>query len=160
MATKTSKRGGGTADRRCPACGGAMIHEARPDTISYKGESVEVSQPAWWCQECEEAVLEPADQEATERAFLELRARVDGILLPEQVTAIRERLGLSQRRAGEVLGGGPRAFQKYEQGVVTVSRPMSNLLRILEARPEALGLLAPPGAAEPEPEREMEMAVG
>jgi len=26
-----------------------------------------------------------------------------------------------QRRAGEVLGGGPRAFQKYESGKQTVS---------------------------------------
>ena len=160
MATKASKREGTRAGRRCPACGGAMVHESQPDTIAYKGESVEVSQPGWWCQECEEAVLEPADQEATERAFLELRARVDGILLPEEVTDIRERLGLSQRRAGELLGGGPRAFQKYEQGVVTVSRPMSNLLRVLAARPEALGLLAPQGGDEPEPEREMGLEVG
>lgn len=36
------------------------------------------------------------------------------------------------------LGGGPRAFQKYETRAVAVSRPMSNLLRLLERHPEAL----------------------
>jgi DNA-binding transcriptional regulator YiaG len=45
------------------------------------------------------------------------------------------RLRLSQRKAGELLGGGPRAFQKYESGEVMVSAAMSNLLRLLDKDP-------------------------
>ncbi len=137
------------AERLCPACGGSMIRETRADTILYKGVSADVSQPGWWCQDCAEAVLDPADQEAADQAYKDLRAGVDGILLPEQVRAIRKRLGLSQRKAGEVLGGGPRAFQKYERGVVAVSRPMSNLLRLLDADPEAVGHLTARGDSAP-----------
>jgi HTH-type transcriptional regulator/antitoxin MqsA len=50
---------------------------------------------------------------------------------PSEVALVRERLGLSQRKAGELLGGGPRAFQKYEAGTQAVSAPMSNLLRVV-----------------------------
>ena len=37
-----------------------------------------------------------------------------------------------------ILGGGPRAFQKYESRKATVSKPMSNLLRLLSKHPEHL----------------------
>jgi HTH-type transcriptional regulator/antitoxin MqsA len=51
---------------------------------------------------------------------------------------VREALGLSQRKAGELLGGGPRAFQKYESGKQAVSVPMSHLLRLLARDPSRL----------------------
>ena len=35
---------------------------------------------------------------------------------PDEIRAIREGLGLTQVEAGELLGGGPRAFTKYEAG--------------------------------------------
>ena len=50
--------------------------------------------------------------------------------------AFEKRFGLTQREVGAILGGGPNAFQKYEQDTVTVSKPMSNLLRVLERHPE------------------------
>jgi HTH-type transcriptional regulator / antitoxin MqsA len=58
------------------------------------------------------------------------------------VAAVREKPGLSQRKAGEILGGGPRAFQKYESGSQAVSAPMSNLLRLLAKDPSRLQELA------------------
>jgi HTH-type transcriptional regulator/antitoxin MqsA len=73
-----------------------------------------------------------------ERASLELRAQVEGVLGPKEVAAIRERLELSQRRAGEILGGGPRAFQKDESGEQKASAPMANLLRLLARDPRRL----------------------
>jgi HTH-type transcriptional regulator/antitoxin MqsA len=69
--------------------------------------------------------------------------------------AAREKLRLSQRRAGEVLGGGPRAFQKYESGKQAVSVPMSNLLRLLARDPSRLREIAPgrPGSPAMHPGR-------
>ena len=124
-----------------------MIRDSRADNITYKSETISIRQPGWWCRDCDEAVFDPEDQEAADRAFQQLRARVDGLLLPEQVRAIRKRLGLSQRKAGELLGGGPRAFQKYERGLVTVSKPMSNLLRLLDADPSGLADLSSEGVS-------------
>ena len=41
---------------------------------------------------------------------------------PDEIRATRERLGLSQVEAGELIGGGPRAFTKYEAGTVKPGR--------------------------------------
>lgn len=54
---------------------------------------------------------------------------------PEEIRSIREHLGLSQVEAGELLGGGPRAFTKYEAGTIKPSASVINLLRLLEADP-------------------------
>ncbi len=62
-------------------------------------------------------------------------------LAPEDIRRIRERLGLTQVEAGELLGGGLRAFQKYESGKVAPAAPTANLLRLLEADPRTLEAL-------------------
>ncbi len=62
-------------------------------------------------------------------------------LSPEDVRRIRLSLGLSQAEAGELLGGGPRAFTKYENGNIKPSASVSNLLRLLDAKPEAASTL-------------------
>ena len=62
---------------------------------------------------------------------------------PDDIRNIREGLGLTQREAGELLGGGPNAFAKYETGRATPSTAFANLLKVLEANPRALGILHP-----------------
>ncbi len=59
-------------------------------------------------------------------------------LSPDRIRAIRERLGLSQKEAGEVIGGGPRAFTKYESGTVKPTAAVVNFLKILEQNPDLL----------------------
>ncbi len=62
-------------------------------------------------------------------------------ITPEEIRAIRVHLGLSQVEAGELLGGGPRAFTKYEAGTVKPSASVINLLRLLEADPAKVATL-------------------
>jgi HTH-type transcriptional regulator/antitoxin MqsA len=45
-----------------------------------------------------------------------LKARSEGLLEPEEIKRIRKKLGLTQEVAGKVIGGGARAFQRYEAG--------------------------------------------
>ena len=66
----------------------------------------------------------------------------------EKIRSIRELLGLSQVEAGELLGGGPRAFTKYEAGTVKPAASVINLLRLLEANPAAIITL---GGRKPRP---------
>jgi HTH-type transcriptional regulator/antitoxin MqsA len=40
------------------------------------------------------------------------------------------------------LGGGPRAFQKYESGADWVTKAMANLLRLLDRDPSGIAALA------------------
>lgn len=126
---------------RCPACGGRAAHGTRSETVEYKGHTARVAVAGHWCDRCGEAVLEGDALIKRQRAFLELRAKAEGVLSPGQVAAIRSRLKLSQRRAGELLGGGTRAFQKYESGEQQVSVPMTNLLRLLARDPHRLAEL-------------------
>jgi DNA-binding transcriptional regulator YiaG len=63
-------------------------------------------------------------------------------LNPEEIREIRERLGLSQAEAGELLGGGPRAFTKYETGTIKPAASVANILRLLDANPAALSTLS------------------
>ena len=129
----------------CPECGGEMRFEKRPDEVSYQGHTRTLKTLGWWCSKCGESILEGDALRASERAFLELKAEVDGVLGPSEVAAVRAKIGLSQRKAGELLGGGPRAFQKYEAGAQAVSVAMSHLLTLLANDPKRLREL--PGVA-------------
>lgn len=131
-----------TDTNRCHNCGADMVRDVRPDEVQYKGRTVPFNQPGWYCQKCDEVVLEGADAAVADAVFIRLRADVDGLLTPQEVADIRQKLGLSQRRAGAILGGGPRAFQKYESGTDWVTKSMANLLRLLDRDPTGVDVLA------------------
>ena len=57
---------------------------------------------------------------------------------PEEIRRIREKIGLSQVEAGELLGGGPRAFTKYESGTIKPTTATVNILRLLDSNPSAI----------------------
>ena len=127
-----------TISMTCHECGSKMKRGSRSSTITYKGHSVEVSQPGWYCTKCDESVLTSEDIGATEPEFIKLKAHVEGVLDPETIRAVRKKLKLTQKKAGEILGGGPQAFQKYESGTSMTSVAMSNLLRLLAKDPRRL----------------------
>jgi HTH-type transcriptional regulator/antitoxin MqsA len=119
----------------CPETGKPMVRDTRPMTINYKGQSATIQMPGWYCDESGESIHTGEDMKVSDAALKELKNNVD-LLNPQEVKRIRTKIGLTQREAGAIFGGGPNAFQKYEQGTVTVSKPMSNLLRLLEKHPE------------------------
>ena len=71
-------------------------------------------------------------------------------MTPEEIRSIRERLRMTQSEAGKLIGGGPRAFAKYEAGTVRPAACVVNLLRVLDAHPNALTTLnrSPPRRAD------------
>ena len=62
-------------------------------------------------------------------------------MTPEEIKDLRLSLGLTQVEAGELLGGGPRAFTKYEAGTVKPSASTIRLLQLLEADPSMISVL-------------------
>ncbi len=127
-----------TKTQPCPECGGKMRYEKHDDVLEHKGHERTIKTLGWWCTKCGEGILSGDALLAHDKAFRDFKAEVDGVLKPAEVARVRKALGLSQRRAGQLLGGGPRAFQKYEAGTQAVSGPMSNLLRLLAADPSRL----------------------
>lgn len=129
------------ADPVCPETGQPMVRGKRPMTISYKGESVTVDMPGWYCEASDESIHDGSDMKISDRALTELKARVEGRLPPEAVRRIRKRLKLSQKDAGRLIGGGPNAFQKYESGDILVSHAITTALLLLDRDPSGLSVL-------------------
>jgi HTH-type transcriptional regulator / antitoxin MqsA len=115
-----------------------MRWEKHDDVLTYQGHTRTIQSLGWWCTDCDEGILTGAALVAHAKAFANLKAEVDGVLAPDEVAAIREKLKLSQRKAGALLGGGPRGFQKYESGTQVPSVSMSHLLRLLASDPKRL----------------------
>ena len=126
----------------CPDCGSSLIREERVDVCTYKSQEVSYKQPGWWCGDCDEAILQGDDNIVSNTVFVELRARVEGVLSPSQIKTIRKRLKLTQRQASEMFGGGRNAFQKYESGEVVPSVGMSLLLQLIGDHAEHLQSLS------------------
>jgi HTH-type transcriptional regulator/antitoxin MqsA len=96
--------------------------------------------PGWYCT-CGEGVHTGKDMRESDRQLNLLKAKADNVLLPNDVRRIRKKLRLTQEIAGQVIGGGPNAFNKYEKGIVLPSQAVSNLLRVLDAKPDVLSIL-------------------
>jgi HTH-type transcriptional regulator/antitoxin MqsA len=128
-------------DPVCPETGAPMHRTVRPLTLTYKGESITVEMPGWYCDQSEESIHDGDDMKVSDRALNRLKARVERLPEPEEIRRIRKKLGLTQAAAGELIGGGPRAFQKYETGDLLPSRAVSSALALLDHDPKALRVL-------------------
>lgn len=125
----------------CPETGAPMYRGVRPMALTYKGESITFDMPGWYCDQSEESIHTGEDMKASDRMLNRLKARCEGLLEPEEIRRIRKKLHLSQEAAGLLIGGGPRAFQKYESGDLLPSRAVSSALVLLDHDPAALSLL-------------------
>jgi HTH-type transcriptional regulator/antitoxin MqsA len=70
---------------------------------------------------------------------------VDDILLEQAifVAKTRQKLGLDQRQAGEIFGGGVNAFSRYETGKVRTPVSVMQLFTLLNKHPELLEEIRP-----------------
>jgi len=125
----------------CPETGSPMYRGVRPMTLTYKDQSLTFDMPGWYCDQSDESIHTGDDMKVSDRMLNLLKARSEGLLEPEQIRRIRKKLHLSQEAAGMLIGGGPRAFQKYESGDLLPSRAISSALLLLNHDPEALSLL-------------------
>jgi HTH-type transcriptional regulator/antitoxin MqsA len=124
-----------------------MVRDTRPLTITYKDQSSAFDMPGWYCHESGESIHTAEDMKASDAVLKALKIKVERLLSPQEIRRIRIRLGLTQREAGDVIGGGPNAFQKYESGEVLLSKGMSNFLRVLDKHPEEVEALREQAAA-------------
>jgi HTH-type transcriptional regulator/antitoxin MqsA len=107
------------------------------ETITFQGHSLNYEQPGWYRETCDEGVFEGEDDLFHDAALHEAMAKAKGSpISPLAIRAAREAVGLSQREAGRVFGGGPTAFYKYETAKAVPSEGMANLLRLALERPE------------------------
>lgn len=121
---------------------GELLHrDIRPVTISYHGMESTFDMPGWYPKGEGEGTFTKQDMKVYSREINRLKAREQHLVQPAEIRRIRKKLKLTQVEAGEVIGGGKRAFQKYESGEVLPSKAASNLLRVLYAEPKLLQVL-------------------
>lgn len=125
----------------CPQTGKPMMRDERPMTLTYKEASATFDMPGWYCDESGESIHTGEDMKVSDRELNKLKARIEGVLDPTTIRRIRKKLGLTQKEAGRLIGGGPNAFQKYESGEILASHAISSALLLLDQSPDGLAVL-------------------
>lgn len=125
---------------KCPLCGkGTLVSEVREETYEYLGKTTTISMPGEYCAECGDGVFTTSETGRYLEMVKAFRAEVDAEPLPPvEIKRIRKRLKLTQKEAGELLGGGIRAFSQYERGETRPGKAADTLLRLLDKHPELL----------------------
>jgi putative zinc finger/helix-turn-helix YgiT family protein len=75
------------------------------------------------------------------------KARYMGLLLPHEIKALRENLGLTQKQMSELLQAGEKSYTRWESGKSRPSRMVNLLLRALfegELTPDQLRRIGAP----------------
>jgi HTH-type transcriptional regulator/antitoxin MqsA len=124
-----------------PETGVTLHRDIRPVTLTYKSESITVDLPGWYPDGEGDGIVSGDDFKVSNRALHRMKARAEGLLEPEDIKRIRKKLRLTQVEAGELIGGGPRAFQKYESGDGLLSQGINNVLILLDNDPKGLAIL-------------------
>ncbi len=137
------KRGDRPFPWHCPNC---LQEEVYPEVMPYTTDVMhdgrryhleipEISIPK--CRACGKVFISNRVDEDILRA---LRAQAR-LLMPEQIKAAREALGLKSKDLAERLGVAAETISRWERGGLIQSRAMDNLLRLYFACPPVRALL-------------------
>lgn len=119
-----------------------MVRRKKDAVIAYRGHQATVrAVDGWHCPACGEIEFAGKEGERYAQALERLRLKVDAEEAAELVR-IRKKLGLSQRRAAEIAGGGINAFSRYENGKAKPVAAVVNLFRLLDKHPELMDEIA------------------
>ncbi len=139
--------------RYCLQCDdGTVLVQGRLDTSAcVRGrERTVAAVSGWHCPVCGEVEFDPGEGE---RYNVAMQALADEVATEEAalLRTVRKRLGLTQRAAASLTGGGHNAFSRYERGEARPLPAVVNLFRLLDKHPELLAELNPQGSAVPPP---------
>ncbi|MDO9565574.1 MAG: type II toxin-antitoxin system MqsA family antitoxin [Candidatus Desulfaltia sp.] len=128
---------------KCPVCGlGALTKKSVEEVFDYKGETLKIKgYVIYECPVCEESIVDRKTLKDTKYQLIEFRRKVDNLLTPNEIREIRTLFGYTQEEFGAILGGGKKAFARYENGTITQSRAMDNQLKMLKRNPEILAAI-------------------
>jgi len=128
---------------RCPICGeGVLAKTVLEEKFEYKGQSLTVPDYVVYnCPNCDEGIVDKNTLKDTEKIIRDFHRKTDGLLTSKEIRKIRRSFGFTQVAMGELLGGGEKSFARYENGQVTQSKAMDNLLRVLDTDPSILDII-------------------
>jgi len=126
---------------QCPCCGAAkLVHDTRDVPYTYKGETTTL--PAItgdFCPACGEIILDQENGDRYSELIGAFQKEVNSSYVdPDYIMAVRRKLRLDQKEAGEIFGGGVNAFSRYENGKTKPPLSLVKLLKVLDRHPELL----------------------
>jgi putative zinc finger/helix-turn-helix YgiT family protein len=128
---------------RCPVCGkGHLEQRVVTERFDYgegkkKVRVVADNVPVQVCTHCQETFSGPKAGLIRHRAI----CRALGLLTPEEICAIRERLGLSQAQFAKLTDIGEATISRWERGRLLQNKAMDRYLRLLDRNPDNVRLL-------------------
>lgn len=126
---------------KCPVCGAEeLVHDTRDLPYTYKGETTTIpAVTADYCPACNESIT---DIQETDRVMREMQAfsqQVNAAFVPPgYIAQVRKKLGLDQREAAAIFGGGVNAFSRYENARTKPPLALVKLLKVLDRHPDLL----------------------
>jgi len=131
---------------KCVSCGKAkLVRDTRDVMYTYKGQTTTIPNVSGeYCPACNESLHNAEESEYLNAAMLAFNKEVNGATVkPAMISAIRKKLKLDQREAGEIFGGGPNAFSRYENGKTRPSLALVQLFKLLDNHPELISEIKP-----------------
>ncbi len=119
-----------------PETGETLRRGVRRQIVRYGSLAREIKVPGWYPENGSDGIHTGADLAESDRTYRELREQYAA-----RVRQVRKRLKLSQEEAGRIIGGGKRAFQKYESGATPPSDAAVGLIELLMKHPEEIEML-------------------
>jgi len=127
--------------KKCPTCfQGTLEQQVKRTQFEYRGQTLEYDQEGAWCGACGEGIVTGKEAAASESILDDFIDRVDKEEAAE-LARIRKKLGLSQKEAAMIAGGGHNAFSRYERGEVKPVAAVVNLFRLLDRHHDLLNEL-------------------
>ena len=127
--------------KKCPSCfQGTLQQRVKRTQFEYRSHILEYDQKGAWCDTCSEGIVSGKEATVSDPILDNFIARVD-MEEASELARIRKKLGLSQREAGKIAGGGHNAFSRYERGEAKPLAAVVNLFRLLDRHPELLSEL-------------------
>ena len=129
--------------RRCPACRkadlqpGTWVREFHP-----RKKPVRVELLTSVCASCGAQATSAAQHSENLKRLKARKARYDGLLLGEEIFALRRRYGITQQAAGRIFGKGKIAFSRYENETSYPDETTTRLLELAIEKPDVIRWLA------------------
>ncbi|EPT1453061.1 type II TA system antitoxin MqsA family protein [Escherichia coli] len=124
---------------KCPVCFNAdVVRETRDLEYNYKGKKTILQAiTGEHCPACGEVIMDAAESADYWNKVMAFRQQVNATEMePSFIARIRKNLGIDQRQAGELFGGGVNAFSRYETGKTVPPVTIVRLFKLFEKRPE------------------------
>lgn len=132
-----------TATELCPVCcEGHLIKSEQTLPLMIDSKQVYVEQHGHVCDLCGTEISTAEDLKFNARVYRSAELRNLGKMTGNDIKLLRQGLHISHKVAGQLFGGGPVAFCKYENHDITPTDAMDNLLWVASKYPAIIKALA------------------